>query len=91
MLGVITGLGLALCLFVGKRYSFAMVLPLFVPGVLVAMCLLERVTVVGNRSARYCPACRYDLTGTLSAGIEHCPECGRDLAPEPLARTPPDA
>jgi predicted RNA-binding Zn-ribbon protein involved in translation (DUF1610 family) len=40
---------------------------------------LDRVRVIGKRNPRYCPSCRYDLSGTVSAGIARCPECGRDL------------
>ena len=46
-------------------------------GVAIAVvALLDRVTVVGHRSKRYCHRCRYDLVGTLVAGIKRCPECG---------------
>ena len=41
---------------------------------------LERVTVIDNRNPRYCRSCRYDLSGTLDAGITMCPECGTPAA-----------
>ena len=34
-----------------------------------------------------CPACGYDLRGTLAAGIERCPECGAPAFAEEPRRT----
>jgi hypothetical protein len=42
----------------------------------IAVLPLNRVTVVSNRSVRYCKYCQYDLKGTIEAGIDRCPECG---------------
>lgn len=51
---------------------------IFVGGFLV-ITARDRATVVGlfNRH-RYCRICRYDLSGTLKAGITRCPECGTE-------------
>ncbi len=35
----------------------------------------ERVRLV-QCAEHHCPSCRYNLTGTLAAGIDRCPECG---------------
>src|ERR1700722_6784190 len=42
----------------------------------------DRVKVLGIRNSQYCPSCRYDLSGTLAAGIGKCPECGRAVDAE---------
>ena len=43
----------------------------------------------------FCPHCRFNLVGTVAAGIERCPECGHgfdiwNLAPERRLRRWPD-
>ena len=43
------------------------------------MFLHDRVTVAGNRNPNYCVYCRYDLTGTLGAAGNKCPECGQEI------------
>jgi hypothetical protein len=60
------------------RYSrYSLVTGLLVGlAVAAASTWLERVVVIGDRNPRYCPTCRYDLSGTLAAGIATCPECG---------------
>lgn len=87
-------LTIAACLLCGfyatieSRYTALVAVPaLFIGSV--ALGLIDRVTVVGNRNARYCPACRYDLTGTLAAAIDRCPECGRGIPSGRPAESPP--
>jgi len=63
-----------------SRYVMLIVLPVWFIATSELMGFLDRVTVVGNRNARYCPACRYDLAGTLAAGVSRCPECGFETA-----------
>ena len=53
-------------------------LPLIVGGWAVAA-MVKRVTVIANQNPQYCPTCRYNLTGTLAAGLNRCPECGRPI------------
>ena len=67
--------------FIQSQYSALVALPVLFIGS-AALGLLDRVTVVGNRNTRYCAGCRYDLTGTLAAGIFRCPECGREMNSE---------
>jgi hypothetical protein len=46
-------------------------------GVAVALMLWPaRVITVGERNTGYCRRCKYDLSGTIAAKIERCPECG---------------
>jgi predicted amidophosphoribosyltransferase len=73
-------------LFFGRRVPIWIALSLYL-GVSVAVFSLQRITIVGNRNNRFCPGCRYDLTGTLAAGIARCPECGHPLS----AKNPPAA
>lgn len=84
------GLAAGLYEFMQSRYSALVALPVLFVGA-AATGLLDRVTVVANRNTRYCATCRYDLTGTLRAGIGRCPECGREIASEQLAAMRPDA
>lgn len=67
------GAAFFLMAFLEFRYSFV---TLLIAMMIVVSGLLERVVVIGDRNPRYCPACRYDLSGTLAAGITTCPECG---------------
>jgi hypothetical protein len=62
-------------------YPLLIAFPIYV-GLCTAIWFLDRVKVIGNRNSRYCPACRYDLSGTFGAGIMRCPECGRDVSAE---------
>jgi endogenous inhibitor of DNA gyrase (YacG/DUF329 family) len=73
-----------------SRCSALVALPVLVLGS-AALGLLDQVTVVGHRNPGYCRSCRYDLTGTLSAGIVRCPECGADVPTEQTAATRPVA
>lgn len=50
--------------------------------------LIENVIVLGNRNPRYCSSCRYDLSGTIDAGINRCPECGRPIDNATIVATP---
>jgi CXXC-20-CXXC protein len=82
--------GIAGCMysFLRLRYGFLIAFPIYIAGIS-AILLLDRVRVIGNRNSRYCPSCRYDLTGTIAAGIMRCPECGRDLPLEGRPVEPP--
>ena len=62
------------------RVHWAVALLLIVAGTVILEVFTERVVVIGYRSRRFCPACRYDLRGTLAAGITTCPECGTPAA-----------
>jgi hypothetical protein len=70
------------------QYSILVALPILVVGN-TAISFLDRVKVVGSRNNRYCPSCRYDLSGTLAAGIMTCPECGRVVSVEHVPTEPP--
>lgn len=62
------------------RFALYLTMPLLIIG-FVAMMRFDRVKVVGQRNPRYCPACRYNLTGSIDAGLDRCPECGQSIDP----------
>ena len=62
-----------------SRYSIFIAMPIVLAAA-VAWGFFERVVVIDNRNLRYCRSCRYDLSGTLDAGITKCPECGTPAA-----------
>jgi ribosomal protein L37AE/L43A len=76
--------------FLSSRYGFLIAFPIYLLGVS-AIFSLDHVTVVGNRNNRYCPLCRYDLSGNIAAGILKCPECGRDVSANHDLAGPPFA
>ena len=91
--GLITAIAVALSIprafgVIRSQYSVLVMMPIVLAGA-AALNLLDRVTVIGHRNASYCLGCRYDLTGTLSAGITRCPECGREVADEQLVAARP--
>lgn len=87
--GLITAIAVALSIpiafgVIRSQYSALVVMPIVLVASVV-LNLLDRVTVVGHRNPSYCPGCRYDLTGTISAGLTRCPECSRQVAEEERA------
>jgi len=56
-------------------FPWAPLLPVWVAA-MIGLHFLDHVKVVGNRNARYCPACRYDLGAATDTRPLRCPECG---------------
>jgi hypothetical protein len=81
-----TAVGLMLMAFAGEGiyreewvFFFAMSLAMLMPGVvgLGARASIEHEReMIDGRVKGICTGCGYDLTGTLAAGREECPECG---------------
>jgi len=70
---------LSLCWLLSDRFRAGYWLMIFVSVAVLSIATigyLERVEVRGRRNLRYCRCCRYDLAGTIAAGIAKCPECG---------------
>ena len=71
--------------FVTKLYGWVAGFIVFIVGLL--LFLFDRVRVAERRNPNFCRFCRYDISGTLAAGLNRCPECGQAIAATDSANT----
>ncbi len=82
MLAVLSSVLLGAMMWLGRRVALWMGLVLLAAYVFTPI-FLRPITVLRNRNPGFCRGCRYDLTGTVAAGIERCPECGTPTTAKP--------